>query len=65
MDGIVSATGSVKGVYNEVSMPLIVMNVELEEGKFEYEGLENKFSQMSGNARFGLISMMKWHLILC
>lgn len=51
LDGIVSSKGTVKGLYNEKSMPLIVMNVGLEDGKFEYAGLENKFSQMSGDAK--------------
>ena len=51
LDGIVSSKGTVIGLYNDVSMPLIVMNVALEDGKFEYEGLENKFNQMNGDAK--------------
>lgn len=51
LDGIVSSKGTIKGLYNDVSMPLIVMNAELEDGKFEYTGLENKFSQMNGDAK--------------
>lgn len=51
LDGIVSSKVTVKGLYNDVSMPLIVMNAALEDGKFEYAGLENKFIQMNGDAK--------------
>lgn len=50
LEGNASSAGMVKGIYNDVSMPLITMNISLEDGKYEYEGLENKFNNMDGNA---------------
>lgn len=50
LDGVVSSIGTVKGIYNEKSMPLILLNADLDKGTFAYESLPTKLHDISGNA---------------
>ncbi|MBP1677148.1 MAG: hypothetical protein H6Q20_1707 [Bacteroidetes bacterium] len=50
LDGFVSATGSVQGIVNEKSLPLIDVNAILDSGTFEYNALPYKLYDLAGNA---------------
>jgi len=50
MDGLVNTKGTVKGVYNPNSMPVIDINAELGKGTFEYVDLPYKLREILGNA---------------
>ncbi|MDD3079540.1 MAG: AsmA-like C-terminal region-containing protein [Paludibacter sp.] len=54
MDGVVSATGTVKGVFNEVQMPVIDLDVRMDKGTYEYTSLPAKMFDMQGNARVNI-----------
>jgi hypothetical protein len=45
-DGLISTTGTVQGILNDSSMPVIKVNVNLENGDFAYVDLPMKFSKM-------------------
>lgn len=49
-DGLVTTTGKVSGIYNDNSMPLFDMNVQMENGTFEYDGLQYKLRDIIGDA---------------
>ena len=50
MDGLVNTKGTVKGIYNHNSMPVIDINAELDKGTFEYVDLPYKLREILGNA---------------
>ncbi len=50
MDGFVTSTGTVKGIYNDSLMPLINVNAQLEKGTFEYTDLPYKLRDIAGDA---------------
>lgn len=50
MDGLVNSKGTVKGIYNQNSMPVIDINAELDKGTFEYADLPYKLREILANA---------------
>lgn len=49
MDGNIATKGTVKGVFNEKSMPVIDLNVDLAEGNLAYKGFPYKLSDLTAN----------------
>jgi len=50
VNGFVSSTGTVKGIYNENSMPLIDVLATMDKGTFEYSSLPYKLHDITGGA---------------
>lgn len=50
MGGIIQSSGTIKGIFNSSTMPLIDVNAELENGNFVYSGFPYKLREMAGNA---------------
>lgn len=50
INGIVSTSGSITGIFNNNSMPFIELNADIEEGDFEMNDFPYKLSEMIGNA---------------
>ena len=50
LDGVLATKGSVKGVFNEKSMPLIQLNAGIAGGSFRYEAFPYHLKDMAGNA---------------
>lgn len=48
-DGQISTTGTIQGVFNDRSIPVIKVNVDLDNGDFAYVDLPMKFSKMISN----------------
>jgi hypothetical protein len=50
MDGIINSTGTVKGIFNEKSMPLIVVDAQIKKGTYTYTLLPYKLFDIAGRA---------------
>lgn len=50
VDGIVNSTGTVKGIFNEKSMPLIVVDAQIKKGTYTYTSLPYKLFDIAGGA---------------
>lgn len=50
LDGTVNSKGTVSGVYNDNTMPLIQLNAGLQDGTFAYTAFPYKIREMAGNA---------------
>lgn len=49
LDGMMLATGNVRGIYNDRTFPIIDLNLELENGNFAYADFPYRLREMSGN----------------
>lgn len=54
MSGLVATTGTVKGIVNDKSLPLVNVNAVLDNGTFEYSALPYKLTELAGNADINL-----------
>lgn len=52
LNGTASSTGDVKGAYTDLSMPLMNLNIDMEDGTYKYAGLPLALSKMKGSFVF-------------
>lgn len=66
LDGKASLTGLLKGIVNEYSLPHLVLNIELDNGSFAYEGMPYKLREMKGKADviFDLNDEKSWYIVV-